>query len=406
MQILVVIGLALAACTTAVAQKQSSREDITVFPTGQWTPMGLLVSAWFSPTYLIKGKRAAELKGAEAPLQTMLGFDPKAPKVMAMKPKDREKLVDVFQPRNQGSKIFHLQDRFWQNTWVTGTATLWRRDPGSAWERSLEFQTAGCKYRPTILPLANGKFLVVNPPPFKDSTGQAKQHPLGIFRTNAKGELDQESPIELEKGEFHKNDAFRRMLIFLDTCVVVEDRLVLCCPQYGMFWVLSLEDGRVLRSAKLYGDALDGLVAANRGHRLIINLQPLKSGEILLAARNPETAKTFIKDATKAQEHLQLPPGSEPSKGQVQQILDLRERSMEVAYMDHHEVFWYEFRPRSGTFHRLPSGPVGGRGFIASLKDFEDFYWIPDAEDRITFTDRTFSKWPRAEMKDLPSPRR
>ena len=82
---------------------------------------------------------------------------------------------------------------------------------------------------------------------------------------------------------------------FLSSTTIVGDLLVVCGWHFGLFWVFSLEDGRLKRLIRLYDEVTDDDLRQDRKFEVVVHFQPQKDGTLLVAARVEEAVKALGK---------------------------------------------------------------------------------------------------------------
>lgn len=170
---------------------------------------------------------------------------------------------------------------------------------------------------------------------------------------------------------------------FLSSTTIVGDLLVVCGWHFGLFWVFSLEDGRLKRLIRLYDEVTDDDLRQDRKFEVVVHFQPQKDGTLLVAARVEEAVKALGKAMGKAdlQARAMAQPGADPAL--VMQTDQFLQRERDAIAVEYPFIAWYELDPRTGGKKRKVVPLAGGKEMLPSLKELAAFFWIPDDRGRI-----------------------
>lgn len=343
-------------------------DPIFIQRTAQWTPQGLMVSAWRQPLEFTDRKKTRPLAHPEFPV------------AFEVPPASKAQL---------GSKAFWLQGRIYLTGSGKGTSTLWCFDQGR-WSKEATLAYGGY-WEPTLLPLDNGRYLVFMPPMEDDCKREwnaPRRHYFGIARRNERGELSMTDYGDLGIKNADKDPHIRRAFVFADASVVTDDLLTLGCPEYGVFWTFSLKNGALKRSMALYEPPLEQMMQKGMGTLMLLNMQPLKEGNILVSARDGAFQGALATETAKLKQLMQPPPGTNIDPKQARDRFRFQQQAIQDIYIQYPHVHWFELDPDKGSVRRRNPSPVGARDLIHTVLEVRNFYWLPDEDGRVHFLDR------------------
>ncbi len=264
--------------------------------------------------------------------------------------------------------------------------------------------TAMKGFLPTLVPLKNGRFLVLGPPPTEEETKKHVAAPFATYRLNDKGALEHLESGSFTPLPFQNHPVLKNVALQPHALTLTEDHLVLASPHYGVFWIFSLENGALRRTAQLFGEEVTKrMVEAKEGLVTVLNFQPLKDGDLLVSSLHadqlPDLLKarqTFWADMRKIAPNRGNPPEAFENYGRVYAV---RETEIRTTFPF---VTWFTVKPSTGTVKRLETAPPGA----LSVRDKadEDFYWVVDEEDRVIHTAPDLSNY-KPFRRPVPVPK-
>lgn len=357
----------LACCLAVSTVSAQSFYDPYLLPMGQWVGRGRIFSCTHEPFRWLDGGQVREVAHPKLP-NPFVG------------------LTTVESPSNLGGLGFFAQDSLWINGWKDKCTLLYRHS-AKGWEESVRITSLSRRRVASMIPLRNGRYLVFNPPDPEPKSGRENPYHHGIFAIDERGHLFAKSLDSLPDKDWFK-DANLVRSSRLDAAAMTEDHFIVCCPEYGRFWLFSMEDGRLQRTVDLYGKEVSKLLGHKNLPRMVVELQPRKDGRILISAREETLIKPLIEEVAKADSRLRSlldGPLHESQAADLQRTLD---RTIAEALMPYPGIAWFELHPETGRIRRLNPSPVGAKDILPVGQDAP--FWIVDEDDRVIYTDAEF----------------
>jgi hypothetical protein len=350
-----VIGLLVLAVAVLGSPLSSQTTDLYRFETGQWTKDGFFLSGFMKESLRLSAKGSARLVP-----ESILPKEQRVKRPANAPPP----------PKHFGGKVMVANDRMFFTALEraeTPVAVLWERGPEGGWNATvrLAHRKRSPYFPPVIGPLANGKYLVLNPNPPEDKPdGTEALSPFAVYRSNEKGELGLSSYIDPGIEKCQGNIHLRRDFTYLSSATIVDDCFIICGWKYGLFWVFSLEDGRIKRFFRLYNVIKDEDIAKNRSHQVILNYQPLKDGTLLVAARQEDGVKELAAALAEADAQGESLMQGFTNPQQVTEALRFLNRERDLIFRQFPFVAWYEIDPETGSKRKLELPPAGGKEML------------------------------------------
>jgi hypothetical protein len=231
----------------------------------------------------------------------------------------------------------------------------------------------------------------------------AKAWPVALLRKpEGKDELEVTGSVDVGWSGIPQNSNLSNAFLKF---ALTDDWLVVGNAYYGLFWIISLEDGKLRNALRVYPEVTDALIRKNAPAQVLLNYQPLRDGRILIAGRDPRSMEKYLADAQKAQDAQQValqgvadaasaenapPPTGPPDRSNVTKNpsadaafrLFLEHRSQ--LPRDHPLVFWFELDPAKGRIRQIDA-PLGARPFVNTNQDERNYFWLPDKDDHIRY---------------------
>lgn len=372
--------LCLGVCGSLVAQVTPG--DLFRFEVGQWTERGFLHSGFKRSTFLVRNGRKEKIPEPVLP-ETQLS---KGPPSVPTPPRNGGKMLSA-----GGQMFFTALERG-----ESAAAVLWAQDPiNHVWRQTarlpIDRKRRGHNSPPNLFPLGNGKVLVLNPDPPEDCKDPNEWTPFAVFRKNERNELSLSSTVDPGLAQWKGNTSLRMDFGYLSSATIVDDLLVVCGWRYGLFWVFSLEDGGLKRMVRLYDGVTDEDIRQQRNLEVVVHFQPLKDGNLLVAARAEDSVKALgkaLEKATRQAAALSL-PDADPAL--VMQDYQFLQREREAIAVEYPFIAWYELDPRTGSRRRKDAPPQGGKEMLPSIRELDTFFWIPDERGGIRYESRDLS---------------
>lgn len=354
--------------------------DPYVSPVGQWTDRGLLFTA---PGLPIRWVARGTVREVEPPKMH--------------NPFSSGPLTGVFKS-GMGGVAYFLDGRLWFSGWDGQREVLFEHK-NNAWSEVAAVPSPDRKRRSHLVPLRNGRFLAFSPRDPELKPDQPSPWFFGVYAKDDSGELRLRTMETMSDKAWHKDPNLRRMLLGLQASVVVEDHFVLCCPEYGQFWVFSLEDGRLRRTMEIYGGKAAKLLAGRSVPRMVTQFQPQKDGTLLIAARDEAVLDAIPELARRAELANQQVLGGPLSGDQIGAAGRFVEMQYQEMLMQVPQQRWFELDPATGSVKRRNPSPVGALDLIphVSPEAASKTFWMVDAEGKVSYTASDFSAFRKAE---------
>jgi len=259
---------------------------------------------------------------------------------------------------------------------------LWRRDSGD-WTVDATIDAPRATFF-SIVPLKNGKYLLVALRPFIEDAGGA--HLFGIYKKNKKQQLELEAPVTnafarpfWTKADMRSQEkGFFRVGLF---CVCRTDaKIIVAFQNIGWFFVFSPEDGRLLRKSSVYPEITEEAIFADRRFGKVgLGIEPRQDGRVVCATMSKEYA-VLAMDVLPAPSFGDL---DNTLRLQVDTLRDLEDKRLGRWP----EVAWWDFDPDTGKFAGAPA-PDGFPKTLKTLREAWDFRWRMRADGSLALTDQ------------------
>lgn len=215
-----------------------------------------------------------------------------------------------------------------------------------------------------------------------------KSYPFGLFKTNAKSQLELTSVYDLglEKPFFNAKNEISypsmSMSVMTHQSALTGDQLVIA-SDYGHFWVFDLNKGTMVRSEKLFSSVTDKMLEKNALFPALLGFQPTRDGAILIASRCEDAVLYALnthespvgKTITQFKEWIGLTNSFNPT------------------------IRWSEFEPQTGKFRDV-ANPIGVPTQMKSTKGAFDFNWRFKTDGNLKFS-KYSERYPEPSKEDL-----
>jgi hypothetical protein len=246
------------------------------------------------------------------------------------------------------------------------THLLWVRENGG-WTIDATFD-ASSVVTTDIMPLNNQRYLVCAARPFIEDENGA--YLFGIYKKNSKNQLVLESPIAnafskpfwIKDSQGEYVDTYGLGSNFIDALICrTEARIVAYIHKYGLFFIFSPEDGKLLKKAAIFPEINEEALLEKKSFGpvdlgIAPIIEPTKDGKIICATMSKEfvvLAMEVFPEPTMYD--LGIPKAEFEKPENIEKLWNLSREIKAKRLKKWPEIVWWEFDPETGKSIKMPT---------------------------------------------------